>query len=158
MEFEGRITKVLPVRSGTSQNGNTWNILPFVFSYYENADQRWEDSVILETFDTNQMAQIAKYLQKGADGKAIKENGQMKLAVKDIKCKCGFSHRVRSGQRQDGTPFNVNDIRMYRFEIPVANAAGVGSQQPANPFAPQQQAQVTFPPAGQEANDDDLPF
>ena len=158
MEFEGRITRVLPVRSGTSQNGNTWKVLPFVFSFYENADQRWEDSVILETLDTNQMAQIAKYLQKGADGKAIEENGQMKLAVNDIKCKCGFSHRVRSGQRQDGTHFNVNDLRMYRFEIGGAAIAQQQAQQRANPFAPQQQAQVPFPPAGQEANDDDLPF
>ena len=61
MEFEGRITRVLPVRSGTSQNGNEWKRLPFVFAYYENPDQRCEDKVLLETFDTNQMAEIAKY-------------------------------------------------------------------------------------------------
>ena len=55
MEFEGRIQRVLPVRSGTSQRGE-WKALPFVFEYFESDEQRWSDKVLLETFDTNIMA------------------------------------------------------------------------------------------------------
>ena len=70
MEFEGRIQRVLPVRSGTNSRGE-WKTMPFVFEYFENAEQRWSDKVMLETFDTNIMAQISAYLKKGQDGKAI---------------------------------------------------------------------------------------
>ena len=101
MEFEGRIQRVLPVRSGTSQRGE-WKALPFVFEYFENADQRWSDKVLLETFDTNIMTMIGVYLKKGPDGKAIIENGECVL-VAELKCKIGFSHSVRSFERQDGT-------------------------------------------------------
>ena len=74
MEFEGRISRVLPVRSGSSQRGE-WKVLPFVFEYFETGDQRWPDRVLLETMDTNIMAQIGAYLKKGTDGKAVIENG-----------------------------------------------------------------------------------
>ena len=70
MEFYGRISRVLPIRSGTSQKGE-WMVLPFVFEYFENADQRWPDRVLLETMDSNIMAQIGAYLKKGADNKAV---------------------------------------------------------------------------------------
>ena len=74
MEFEGRIARVLPTRSGTSQRG-VWKVLPFVFEYFETGDQRWPDRVLLETMDTNIMAQIGANLKKGNDGKAVDENG-----------------------------------------------------------------------------------
>ena len=93
MEFEGRIQRVLPVRSGTSQRGE-WKALPFVFEYFESGDQRWSDKVLLETFDTNIMSQIGRYLKKGQDGKAVIENGECVLLA-ELKCKCGFSHSVR---------------------------------------------------------------
>lgn len=46
MEFTGRISKVLPVRSGTSQRGNEWQALPFVFEYFEHENDRYADSVL----------------------------------------------------------------------------------------------------------------
>ena len=147
MEFEGRIQRVLPVRSGTSQRGE-WKALPFVFEYFEDADQRWSDKVLLETFDTNIMAQIGAYLKKGPDGKAIIENGECVL-VAELKCKIGFSHSVRSFERQDGTTAAVNDLRVYKFEV-------LGNQQQAAP-QPQPQVQVPFPPQNQ-GEKDDLPF
>ena len=52
MEFEGRISRVLPIRSGTSQKGE-WKVLPFVFEYFENEDQRWPDRVLLENIKQN---------------------------------------------------------------------------------------------------------
>jgi hypothetical protein len=164
MEFEGRISRVLPVKSGTSQKGE-WKVLPFVFEYFETGDQRWPDRVLLETMDTNIMAQIGAYLKKGADNKAVVENGECVLQY-ELKCRIGFSHSVRSFDRQDGTKATINDVRCYKFEI-----AGQQSQQPAAHQAPPQAqptaapvmaAQAPFPqfppqPAGGQ-DDDDLPF
>lgn len=156
MEFEGRIQRVLPVRSGTSQRGE-WKTLPFVFEYFENGEQRWSDKVLLETFDTNIMAQIGKYLKKGHDGKAIVENGECVLLC-ELKCRCGFSHSVRTFDRQDGTKATINDIRLYKFEIIAAQQTQQSAQQQAaTPFPPQVDAQGN-PITNQGGNYDDLPF
>lgn len=152
MEFEGRIQRVLPVRSGTSQRGE-WKALPFVFEYFENGEQRWSDKVLLETFDTNIMAQIGRYLKKGQDGKAVIENGECVLLA-ELKCKCGFSHSVRSFDKQDGTKATVNDIRLYKFEV-LAGAAEQYQQQPQAPQPFAAQPQVPFQTEGET---DDLPF
>ena len=150
MEFEGRIQRVLPVSSGTSQRGE-WKKLPFVFEYFENGEQRWSDKVLLETFDTNVMAQIGKYLKKGADGKVVVENGECVL-LGELKCKCGFSHSVRTFDRQDGTKATINEVRMYKFEV-LAQWAAVAQQQAQQPaFQPQPQ------PQGGGSETDDLPF
>lgn len=158
MEFEGRIQRVLPVRSGTGQNGNEWMRLPFVFEYFESGEQRWSDKVLLETFDTNIMAQIGKYLKKGPDGKAIVENGECVLLC-ELKCRCGFSHSVRTFDRQDGTKATINDIRMYKFEINGVQTQQqqAQQQQAAAPFPPQVDAQGN-PINNQGGNYDDLPF
>lgn len=155
MEFEGRIIRVLPTRSGTSQRGE-WKALPFVFAYYENPDQRWEDKVLLETFDTNVMAQIAQYYEVGADKKVVVENGSVKLKVLDIKCRCGFSHNVKDVTRKDGSGIaTINEMRCYKLEISGQPQA----QQPTPQAQPayQQQPQVPFSPQT-PATDDDLPF
>jgi hypothetical protein len=154
MEFEGRIQRVLPARSGTSQRGE-WKTLPFVFEYFESGEQRWSDKVLLETFDTNIMAQIGKYLKKGPDGKAVVENGECVLLA-DLKCKVGFSHSVRSFDKQDGTKATINDIRMYKFEINGVQQQ-VTQQQAAAPFPPKVDAQGN-PITNQGGNYDDLPF
>lgn len=173
MEFEGRISRVLPVRSGVSQRtGNEWKALPFVFEYFERQDDRYPDRVLLETFDTNIMAQIGAYCQKDAAGKVIVENGETKM-IRDIPCRVGFGHSVRSGQKQDGTTFHMNDVRLYKFELangqqqqPAGNAAGTVAQQPAQQMQQQaapfgQQGAAPFPPqvdANGNPTYDDLPF
>lgn len=164
MEFDGRISRVLSVRTGTSQRGE-WKALPFVFEYFESGNQRWPDRVLLETMDTNIMAQIGAYLKKGADGKAVVENGECVLQS-ELNCRVGFSHSVRDFDRQDGTKGTSNNIRCYKFEI----AGQQGQQTAAHQAPPQAQptsapvmaAQAPFPPfppqpTGGQANDD-LPF
>ena len=163
MEFEGRITRVLPVRSGTSQNGNEWKRLPFVFSYYENPDQWWEDKVLLETWDTNHMAQIAQYCEVGQDGKVVVENGSVKLKTLDIKCRCGFSHSVKDVTKKDGSgTVTMNDLRCYRLEIGGAGVAQQQTQQaaaqPAPAPQPAPQPNPFGPQVNQEGGGDDLPF
>jgi hypothetical protein len=156
MEFEGRIQRVLPVRSGTSQRGE-WKTLPFVFEYFESGEQRWSDKVLLETFDTNIMAQIGKYLKKGPDGKAVIENGECVL-LREVKCRCGFSHSVRTFDKQDGTKATINDLRLYKFELVAAQQTQQPAQQQvAAPFPPQVDAQGN-PITNQGGNYDDLPF
>ena len=155
MEFEGKIQRVLPARSGTSQRGE-WKTLPFVFEYFESGEQRWSDKVLLETFDTNIMAQIGKYLKKGTDGKAVVENGECVLLC-ELKCRCGFSHSVRTFDRQDGTKATVNDVRLYKFEIVAAQQTQQSAQQQAAPFPPQVDSQGN-PITNQGGNYDDLPF
>ena len=156
MEFEGRIQRVLPARSGTGQNGNEWKRLPFVFEYFESGEQRWSDKVLLETFDTNIMAQIGKYLKKGTDGKAVVENGECVLLC-ELKCRCGFSHSVRTFDKQDGTKATINDVRLYKFELVAAQQTQQAvQQQAAAPFPPQVDAQGN--PINQGGNYDDLPF
>lgn len=148
MEFEGRIIRVFQTRTGTSQRGE-WKALPFVFAYYESGEQRFEDRVMLETFDTNAMKQIAPYCVTDGDGKAIIENGSVKLKALDIKCRCGFSHNVKDVQKKDGSgTVTINEMRCYKLEIAAA------AQQQAPTYNPQ--PQVPFSPQTEE--NDDLPF
>lgn len=152
MEFEGRITKVLPVRSGTGKNGE-WKALPFVFEYFENDEQRWSDKVLLETMEPGIMGKIGAYVERGADHKGILENGCMKLKS-EIKCRCGFSHSVRDWTDKEGKMSYFNQVRLYKFEILTEQNVVVAQQQA------QQQAPSFQPPYPQPAaqDNDDLPF
>lgn len=90
MEFEGRVRKILPLRSGTSKStGNEWKALPFIFEYFENETDRYADSVLLETFDTN----VIDNLQEG------------------MEVRCGFSHRTREYEGR-----TYNEVRLYKIQ------------------------------------------
>lgn len=160
MEFEGRISRVLPVRTGVSQKGE-WKVLPFVFEFFETEDQRWPDRVLLETMDTNIMAQIGAFLKNGADGKAVVENGEYVLMY-ELKCRIGFSHGVREFDKQDGTKATINNIRCYKFEIAGQQGHqqhGQQTQKPPIPAVPPT-VETPFPPQQTTggAQYDDLPF
>ena len=149
MVFEGKIIRVLPTRGGVSERtGNQWKALPFVFSYYEPGQERVDDRVLLETFDTNVMAQIAQYCVKGQDSKAVVENGSLKLTGQ-IPCKIGFGHKVRDFQNKQGEMVTINELRIYSIEIGTASQQQQAAQQP-------QQSQAPFPPQTEE--NDDLQF
>ena len=90
MEFIGRIKQVLTERRGTSaRTGNEWVALPFIFEYFEHDSDRYPDSVLLETFDTN----IQPYIKEG------------------LEVKIGFGHRTRE---YEGKVYN--ELRMYSIE------------------------------------------
>lgn len=160
MEFEGKISRVLPVRSGTSKAGNEFKALPFVFEYFEDDNQRTSDKVLLETNDQHIMAQIGAFLKKGADKKAVVENGEC-VMLGEIKCKIGFSHSVRQYMKKDGTQGLLNNIWIYRFEV---LGAAVVQQQTQQAQVVQQmkqaqmQQQMPFATQQQGGDDDDLPF
>lgn len=136
MEFQGRIARLLPMRSGTSQKGE-WQALPFVFEYFENPTDRYADSVVLETFDT-------KVIEN------LKEN---------MEVICGFGHRAKEITKTDGTQVTINEIRLYKIES-VRKAAAQPHAQPTPASQPAPQPNPFGPQTNQEGgeNGDDLPF
>ena len=149
MEFDGRITRVLPTRSGTSSKGE-WMTLPFVFEYFENGEQRWSDKVLLETFDRAVMGQIGRFVKRGTDGKGIYENGCAKLTG-EIRCRCGFSHAVHEWEGK-----LYNKVQLYKFElVDQARAAGEAAGTSAVAATARAAAQDPFV---EKEDEDDLPF
>lgn len=153
MQFQGRIYKLFPVQSGTSQRGE-WTKQDFIFEYFEQPTDRYADRVLLSIMNDR----IREYDLHEGDEVII-----------------GFGHNTREYQ---GRYFN--DVRLYHFEkvkqilspakqvyaeaqpqqaqAPTAPA----SAQPTHTVAPQQ-TQI-FPPQQQATNKtmpsdgDDLPF
>ena len=131
MEFVGIVSKVLPVRSGTSQRtGNEWRSLPFIFEYYENDNDRYADSVVLETFDEK----VIPHLKEG------------------MEIRCGWGHKARTITKSDGTTTTYNELRLYKIES-IKKAKQQEAQ--AQTVAPQQPIQA---PPPTEEEQDDLPF
>ena len=165
MEFTGRISKVLPVRSGTSQRGNEWQALPFVFEYFEYENDRYADSVLLETFDTNIIGGILGCCEHDATGGLVVDNGALKMTREILVC-CGFGHKVRTFTNQQGETKYLTDMRLYKLEsVKPAQPAPQPQNQPAQPqnFAPTYNypPQPQYAPQAQgnaEGGDDDLPF
>ena len=143
MEFQGRIAKLLPIRQGVSQRtGNEWKSLPFIFEYFEHESDRYADTVMLETFDTN----VIDNLKEG------------------MEVICGFGHKAKTITKQDGTQTTINEMRLYKIES-VRKATTKQPQQ--DPGARMQQMlhndQVRVEAQAQAMNqqkdpDDDLPF
>lgn len=148
MEFQGRIAKVLPVRSGVSQRtGNEWKSLPFIFEYFEHDSDRYADSVMLETFDTK----VIDNLKEG------------------MEVRCGFGHKTREFTKQDGTTAVINDLRLYKIESVRKSQNQIAQQANVQAVAQQSttQQQAPFPPQVDQygnpvqpinPDDDGLPF
>lgn len=131
MEFVGIVSKVLPIKSGTSQRtGNEWRSLPFVFEYYENDNDRYADSVVLETFDEK----VINNLKEG------------------MEIRCGWGHKARTITKSDGMTTTYNELRLYKIES-IKKAKQQEAQ--AQTVAPQQPPQA---PPPTEEEQDDLPF
>ena len=129
MEFTGRVKKILPARSGVSQRtGNEWKALPFIFEYFENPTDRFADTVLLETFDTN----VIDNLKEG------------------MEVRCGFGHRPRDHEGK-----TYNEIRLYKIEsVRGAQQAPQAANAPAAEQSPTPQSNG----AQEAENHDDLPF
>ena len=136
MEFTGRISKLLPMRQGTSaRTGNEWYAQPFVFEYYEHESDRYADSVVLETFNT----EIIPHLKEG------------------MEVICGFGHKAKTITKQDGTQVTINEMRLYKLEsVQHANKATQAASAPAAEQQPTPQPNGAQAPQN-DANDD-LPF
>ena len=89
MQFQGRIYKLFPVQSGTSQRGE-WTKQDFIFEYFEQPTDRYADRVLLSIMNER----IKDYDLHEGDEVII-----------------GFGHNTREYQ---GRYFN--DVRLYHFE------------------------------------------
>lgn len=131
MEFQGKIKKILPVRSGISQKtGNEWKVLPFVFEYHEHETDRYADTVVLETRDAN----VIEHLKEG------------------MEVVCGFGH---STFEYEGRVFN--ELKLYKIQsVKPQNAA----PQATKSAEPNNNPPGFERPATGDGNgdDDDLPF
>lgn len=90
MEFQGRIQKLLPIRTGEKQDGSEWQSQEFVFEYFEHDSDRWSDKVVLTLMGDR---------IKEAD---LHEGDEVKV---------GFGHSVREW---NGRWFN--ELRVYKLE------------------------------------------
>lgn len=133
MEFQGRISKLLPIRQGVSQRtGNEWKAQPFVFEYFETPEQRWSDKVLLETCD----AKVIDLLKEG------------------MEVRCGFGHSIREYEGR-----TYNEVRLYRIEFQSTQQEATATQQQTQPStAPQAEQPGTSADVEEEKKDDDLPF
>jgi division protein CdvB (Snf7/Vps24/ESCRT-III family) len=141
MEFVGQIKKILTPREGVSERtGNEWKIQPFIFEYFENPSDRYADSVLLETFNSEIIAQLKEYM----------------------KVRIGFGHKTREITRKDGTKTIINEVTLYKFELldgaaqqpaQAAQTAAVDNQQANQPAEAQKAAD-----GEQKDKNDDLPF
>ena len=124
MEFIGRVSQ---------RTGNEWKALPFIFEYYEHETDRYADTVLLETFDSN----VIDNLKEG-----------MEIC-------CGFGHRTRE---YDGKTYN--ELRLYKIESVRGAQAAQRAAQDMNASAAGNQPTPPFPEPQNPSNqdDDDLPF
>jgi hypothetical protein len=91
------------------------------------------------------------------------ENDVLKLNVAHIPCRCGFSLRVKTVAKKDGSGFiRIQDNRCYRLEIAGAQQQAAPEPQVAFGQTIAPKTQVIYPnpfqPQNQEGGSDDLPF
>lgn len=114
MEFQGRIFKVLSQKVGTKSDGSEWRSQDFIFEYFESAEQRYADRVVLTVMNER----IREY--------DLHEGEEVRI---------GFSHSCRE---YNGRWYN--DVRIYKFEkVAKAAPAVVDSQ-----IQPEQTGNIPF--------------
>ena len=107
MEYIGRILKVFDEKTGVSaKTGNPWHSISFVFEYFTPENQRFADSVVLETMDENIINQL-------------KNEEIFKLMNAKSCVKIAFYHKTREWE---GRTYNA--IRINKFEF-LPQAAGI---------------------------------
>lgn len=125
MEFTGRISRLFEPREGVSmRTGQPWKALPFIFKFFENEEDRYASFVKFETFNTDIMAKIAKFVAKDADGKAIIKEGCMELTKNvEVKCKFRISINVNNGRVYNEVVLRDMEVLTEADEEPTAPAA-----------------------------------
>ena len=117
MEVQGRISKIMPMRKGTRSDGSEWRSQEFIVEFFETADQRWSDKVVLSA------------MNERIDEYDLHEGEEVNV---------GFSHGVKEYQGRWYPEF-----RIYKFEKKVAAEPQhtVKVEEPAAPAPEAQQQQ-----------------
>lgn len=150
MEFTGRISRLFEPREGVSmRTGQPWKALPFIFEFFETEEDRFASFAKLETFDTNIMAKIAKFVAKDADGNAIIKEGCMELTKNvEVKCNIRLNVRVYKDNVFNEVMLRSMEVLTEYIEDPNTQSAPAQEQKQGNSFSDLKPAN----PA------DDLPF
>ena len=107
MKVQGRIWKVLPIRSGISNAGNPYKAQEFVFEFYETGDQRYADRVPLVAMNE----EIEKFnLHEGEE-----------VII-------GFDHRADEYQGRYYPKFKIYHFEKVTAATPGAQDAGGGQK------------------------------
>ena len=138
MKFKGRIYKVLPIQSGTSQNGNSWQKQEFVFEFFEEENQRFADRVPLNVMNDR----IKEY--------DLHEGDEVEI---------GFGHNVREYNGRYYADFSI-----YYFKK-LKGVGGGSDEQPKQPTQEQTEAMEKLKAMGEQAatgkedgSEGELPF
>lgn len=117
MEVQGRICKIMPMRKGTRSDGSEWRSQEFIVEFFETADQRWSDKVVLSA------------MNERIDEYDLHEGEEVNV---------GFSHGVKEYQGRWYPEF-----RIYKFEKKVAAEPQPATkvEEPTSAPAPQPQQQ-----------------
>ena len=155
MEFKGIISKVYPVKSGTSQRGD-WKLMPFVFEWFENPNDQWSRKTVVETLDTGIMKQILPFLRKDAEGKPIITDKCYAL-TQQVKCKVDLQLSMREYTTKQFELGYTNQTRARSFALLEEAPAELTDEQKAALEAAKQLG-TDAQPQEEKKDDDDLPF
>lgn len=114
MIFKGRINRLLPLKSGTKEDGSEWKRQEYVFEYYEKPDDRYADRVVVSAMGNR----IDEYdLHEGDEveigfGHNVKEyQGRWYNEISMYHCKklkaapTSQQPQIMAGQAPDDLPF-----------------------------------------------------
>lgn len=139
MKLKGRIYKVLPIQSGTSANGNSWQKQEFVFEFFEEENQRFADRVPLNVMNDR----IKEY--------DLHEGDEVEI---------GFGHNVREYNGRYYADFSI-----YYFKKLKGVGGGSEEQHPKQPTQEQTAAMEKLKAMGEQAatgkedgSEGELPF
>lgn len=130
LKIEGRILKVMPAQSGTSQRtGNSWMTQEYVLQFHVWDGARNPNHFIFRVFGEDRIKQFA-----------IKEGDDVRV------------HYYPDGHEHEGRWFGENDA--HKVEILMRDGQTI-AQPPTSPETPVPQQS---PQHQGEGKDDDLPF
>ena len=141
MKLQGRVKKLMDVRSGVSRVGNAWKAQDFIFEYFDNPEEQYAETVLLNV-----------------RGEKIEELSLHECDEIEVDLRC----TVRSyGERLYNEPYARNVVVVKSQWQKVEEAP----QQAQQPTAEQKAAMEKLNKMAEEAasgkegeSDDELPF
>lgn len=147
MELQGRVKKLMDVRSGVSRVGNAWKAQDFIFEYFDNPEEQYAETVLL-----NVRGEKIEEL-------SLHEGDEIEV---DLRC------TVRSyGERLYNEPYarNVVVVNSQWKKVEEAPAQQETEQPAPQPTAEQKDAMEKLNKMAEEAasgneggSEDELPF
>ena len=147
MKLQGRVKKLMAVRSGVSRVGNAWKAQDFIFEYFDNDEEQYAETVLLNVRGEK------------IDELSLHEGDEIEV---DLRC------TVRSfGEKLYNEPYARNVVVVKsKWQKVEEEPAQQASEQPAmQPTEEQKAAMARLKKMGEEAasgeeggSESDLPF